>query len=307
MPVSDYLTLGPEVEAALEAGAPVVALESAVISHGLPRPQNVEAARRVEAAIREEGATPATVGIIGGQIVVGLNDDEIRTLALDEDVMKISRRDVPLAVAHRAHGGTTVAGTMIAAFLAGIRVFSTGGIGGVHRGDADDVSADLPELAMTSMAVVCAGAKAILDLPRTLEYLETAGVPVVGYGTDTFPAFYASSSGLPVDVRLDSPKEVADLLYVKWSLGLDGGVLIAVPPPEELALPADELEAAIEQALKAAGEAGVKGKALTPFLLAQVSALTGGRSLEVNIALLERNARTAAHIAGELSTLMRQS
>ncbi len=304
MPVSDYLTLGPEVEAALEAGAPVVALESAVISHGLPRPQNVEAARRVEAAIREEGATPATVGIIGGQIVVGLNDDEIRTLALDEDVMKISRRDVPLAVAHRAHGGTTVAGTMIAAFLAGIRVFSTGGIGGVHRGDADDVSADLPELAMTSMAVVCAGAKAILDLPRTLEYLETAGVPVLGYETDEFPAFYTPSSGLPVDARVNSPEEVAALLRVKWELGLEGGVLVAVPPPEDAALPPDEVESAVAAAQQAAYEAGITGGDLTPFMLSEVTALTGGRSLDTNIALLENNARIGARIAAALNTIM---
>lgn len=304
MPLSDYLTLGPEVEAALEAGDPVVALESAVISHGLPRPHNVEAARRVEAAVREEGATPATVGIVGGRIVVGLNDDQIRTLALDEDVMKISRRDVPLAIAHRAHGGTTVAGTMIAAFLAGIRVFSTGGIGGVHRGDADDVSADLPELAMTSIAVVCAGAKAILDLPRTREYLETAGVPVLGYGTDELPAFYTASSGLPVDARVDSPEEVASVLRVKWDLGLEGGVLIVVPPPEEAALPPDEVEAAATAAQRAADAAGITGRDLTPFMLAEIAALTGGRSLDANLALLERNARVGARIAAALNAIM---
>jgi pseudouridine-5'-phosphate glycosidase len=265
MSIADYLEISPEVYDALHSDQPVVALESTVISHGLPRPINLETARRCEAAIREEGAVPATVGIIGGKIVAGLNDDQLVTLALGENIRKVSRRDYAIALARKEHGATTVAGTMIAAYLAGIHVFATGGIGGVHRGDADDVSADLPELAATSVAVVCTGAKSILDLPRTLEYLETAGVPVVGYQTDTFPAFYASSSGLPVDVRLDTPKEVADLLYVKWSLGLEGGVLIAVPPPVELALPADELEAAIEQALRAADEAGVKGKALTPF------------------------------------------
>jgi pseudouridine-5'-phosphate glycosidase len=307
MPLADYIEISPEVYDALHSDQPVVALESTVISHGLPRPTNLETARHCEAAIREEGAVPATVGIIGGKIVVGLDEDQLVTLALGEDIRKVSRRDYPIALARKEHGATTVAGTMIAAYLAGIHVFATGGIGGVHRGDADDVSADLPELAATPVAVVCAGAKSILDLPRTLEYLETAGVPVIGYQTDTFPAFYASSSGLPVDVRLDSPKEVAELLTVKWSLGLDGGALIAVPPPVELALPTDELETAIEQALKAADEAGIRGKALTPFLLEKISTITGGRSLEVNIALLERNARTAAHIAGELSILTRQS
>ncbi|MBN1122386.1 MAG: pseudouridine-5'-phosphate glycosidase [Anaerolineae bacterium] len=307
MPITDYIEISPEVYDALHNDQPVVALESTVISHGLPRPVNLETARRCEAAIREEGGVPATIGIIGGKIVVGLNEDQLVTLALGENIRKVSRRDYAIALARKEHGATTVAGTMIAAYLAGIHIFATGGIGGVHRGDADDVSADLPELAATSVAVVCAGAKSILDLPRTLEYLETAGVPVVGYQTDTLPAFYATSSGLPVDVRLDTSREVADLLYIKWSLGLDGGVLITLPPPEELALPADELEAATEQALKAADEAGIKGKALTPFLLAQVSTITEGRSLEVNTALLERNARTAAHIAGELSTLMRQA
>ena len=307
MSLSDYIELSPEVYDSIHDAQPVVALESTVISHGLPRPTNLESARRCEAAVRDEGAIPATIGIIHGKIVIGLNDDQLMTLAIGDDIRKVSRRDIAIALARKEHGATTVAGTMIAAYLAGIHVFATGGTGGVHRGDADDVSADLPELAATSVAVVSAGAKSILDLPRTLEYLETAGVPVIGYQTDTFPAFYATSSGLPVDVRLDTPRDVAELLHVKWSLGLDGGVLVTVPPPEELALPHDELEAAIEEALQAADDSGISGKELTPFLLAQISRITEGRSLEVNLALLERNARTAAKIAGELSTLMHQN
>ena len=301
MTLTDYLAIAPDVRAALEAGRAVVALKSTVISHGLPRPTNLEVARRCEAAIREEGATPATVGIIEGRIVVGLNDDQLRTLALAEDVRKVSRRDYPIAVARREMGATTVAGTMIAAYMAGIQVFATGGIGGVHRGNSDDVSADLPELAGTPVGVVCAGAKSILDLPRTLEYLETAGVPVLGYGTDTFPAFYAASSGLPVDARVDTPQQAAAILRARWDLGFAGGVLIAVPPPDDLAMPNDVMDAAVEQALHDAEGAGVRGKAITPFLLSRVSEITGGRSLEVNIALLERNARTAAHIAKALA------
>lgn len=305
MPLASHLTIAPEVAEALHAGRPVVALESTVIAHGLPRPTNLEVARRCEAVIREEGAVPATVGIISGEVVVGLNDDQIRTLALAEGVRKVSRRDFGIAIARREHGATTVSGTMIAAHLAGIRVFATGGIGGVHRGDADDVSADLPELASTPVAVVCAGAKSILDLPRTLEYLETAGVPVLGYQTDTFPAFYAVSSGLPVDARVETPEEAAAMISARWALGLEGGVLVAVPPPADLALPSDEMEAAIAEALRAAEEAGVRGKALTPFLLARVGEATAGRSLTVNIALLEQNARVAAHLAEALTPMLK--
>jgi len=301
MPITDYLTIAPPVQEALDAGQPVVALESTVISHGLPRPHNYETARQMEAAIREAGAVPATVGLFHGQIVVGCNDDQLRTLAYAENIRKVSRRDFPIAIARRELGATTVAGTMIAAYLAGIQVFATGGIGGVHRGDADDVSADLPELAMTSVAVVCAGAKAILDLPRTLEYLETAGVPVLGYGTDTFPAFYAASSGLPVDTRVDSPAEAAAIIRAKWEMGLHGAVLVTVPPPADLALPAEEVEAAVEAAMRDASVSGVTGKALTPYLLARVSEITAGRSLEVNIGLLVQNARIAAQIAVQLA------
>src|SRR5690606_21207794 len=300
MPISDYLTIAPTVQDALDTGRPVVALESTVISHGLPRPQNLETARRCAWVIREEGAVPATIGIIGGRIVVGLNDDQLRTLAFEDGVRKVSRRDYPIAVARGEHGATTVGGTMMAAYLASIRVFATGGIGGAHRGDAGDVSADLPELAMSSVAVVCAGAKSILDLPRTLEYLETAGVPVLGYETDTFPAFYATSSGLPIDARVDSPDEAAAIVYAKWDMGLEGGVLVTVPPPADLALPSDQMDAAVREALLEAEPEGVTGRALTPYLLDRVSALTAGRSLAVNIALLEQNARVAARIAAAL-------
>jgi pseudouridine-5'-phosphate glycosidase len=300
---SEYVRLSPEVKDALEAGRPVVALESTVISHGLPRPRNLEAAQLCEAAIREEDAVPATVGIIDGVITVGLNASQLETLALTDGVRKVSRRDFGIALARKEHGATTVAGTMIAAHMAGIDVFATGGIGGVHRGDAGDVSADMPELGRTSVAVVCAGAKSILDLPRTLEYLETAGVPVLGWQTDTFPAFYATSSGLPVDSRVESAGDAAAVIRSKWDLGLEGGLLIAVPPPIDLALPHDELESAIEQALKAADDAGISGKEITPFLLSQVSEITAGRSLEVNVALLEQNARIAAQIAAALSDL----
>lgn len=303
MSLPEHLIIASEVQQALDQGGPVVALESTVISHGLPRPLNLEVARRCAAAVHEEGAVPATVGVIAGKVIVGLNDDDIITLALGDDVRKVSRRDFGIVIAKRQHGGTTVAGTMIAAHLAGIRVFATGGIGGVHRGDADDVSADLPELAGTPVAVVCAGAKSILDLPRTLEYLETAGVPVLGYQTDTFPAFYAASSGLPVDERVDTSEQAAAVIRARWEFGLEGGVLVVVPPPAEVALPNDEMEAAIAEALRAADRAGVRGKALTPFLLAHLGEATQGRSLQANIALLEQNARVAARIAVALAAL----
>ncbi|GAB4476724.1 MAG: pseudouridine-5'-phosphate glycosidase [Anaerolineae bacterium] len=300
---SRYLQVSGGVIAALDEGRPVVALESTVIAHGLPRPQNLETARLCEQAVREEGAIPATIGIIEGQIVVGLDDAQLELLALSDGVRKVSRRDFGIALARREHGATTVAGTMFAAHLAGIKVFATGGIGGVHRGDAWDVSADLQELGRTPVAVVCAGAKSILDIPRTLEYLETMGVPVLGYQTDTFPAFYASSSGLPVDARVETPEEAAEILCAAWSTGHSGGVVIAAPPPAHLALPAEEMERAVQNALRAAESAGVSGKALTPFLLGQISKETTGRSLLVNIGLLEQNARIAAGVAIELARL----
>jgi pseudouridine-5'-phosphate glycosidase len=302
----EHLYVAPEIQSALRAGRPVVALESTVISHGLPHPTNLETARRCEAAIREEGAIPATVGIIDGVITAGMSEEQLEILATAEGVRKVSRRDFGIAIARREHGATTVSGTMIGAHMAGIKVFSTGGIGGVHRGDSGDVSADLAELARTPVAVVCAGAKSILDLPRTLEYLETMGVPVLGYRTDTFPAFYATSSGLPIDARVDAPGDAAAILHAKWGAGLEGGALIAAPPPADLALPGDEMESAIAQALQSAEEAGVRGRALTPYLLARVSEITAGRSMTVNVALLEQNARVAAQIAAALATIARQ-
>jgi len=297
--------------------APTVALESTVISHGLPYPHNLRLALRLEEIVREGGATPATVGIISGEIVVGLSAAQIEHLATAPNVRKVSRRDLPIVVARRLDGATTVATTAWAAHRAGIQVFATGGIGGVHRTElriancelriADtgflsaDVSADLPELAQTPILVVCAGAKAILDLPATLEWLETHGVTVVGYGTDCFPAFYNRSSGLPVDVRADTADEVAALFRAQRALGLPCGMLVTVPVPEAYELPADQMEAAIGRALGAAEAQGIKGKALTPFLLARISELTGEASLRANLALLENNARVGAEIALSLA------
>jgi pseudouridine-5'-phosphate glycosidase len=295
-----------------------VALESTVISHGLPYPHNIQLARRLEEIVRAAGASPATIGIIAGKIVVGLDHGQIEHLATAPGVRKVSRRDLPIVVARKLDGATTVATTAWAAHRAGIRVFATGGIGGVHRTGptndegrrtnlqpsaflSADISADLPELAQTPILVVCAGAKAILDLPATLEWLETHGVTVVGYGTDRFPAFYNRESGLPVDVRADTPAEVAALFRAQRALGLPCGMLVTVPIPAEFEPPADQMEAAIAQALAEAEAQGVKGKAMTPFLLARVSALTGEASLRANLALLENNARVAAEIAVALA------
>lgn len=296
--MQDFLSIHPEVAAALKANRPVVALESTVISHGLPYPANVETAAALEAAIRAEGAVPATIAVLDGRIRVGLDGDDVERLA-KPGVRKVSRRDLPLVLAQGADGATTVAATMIAASLAGIAVFATGGIGGVHRGVETtlDISADLEELASTDVAVVCAGAKAILDLPRTLEYLETKGVPVIGFGTDRFPAFYTASLPLPVDGRCDSADEVARVLRAKWQLGLGGGVVIGVPIPDEAALDAEAVEAAIAQAVTEAEAHGVRGKDLTPFLLARMEVLTGGASLAANRALLLNNATIGARIA----------
>jgi pseudouridine-5'-phosphate glycosidase len=279
----------------------VVALESTLITHGLPRPKNLEVARALEATIRESEAVPATVAILGGQITVGLTEEQLVHLAEAEDVRKCSRRDLPIVVGRGEDGATTVAGTMMAAHMAGIRVFATGGIGGVHRGHPFDVSADLLELGRTPVTVVCAGAKAILDLPLTLEVLETQGVPVVGYGTNEFPAFYSRSSGLPVDVRCDTPEEVAAIVRARDALKLPGGILVAVPVPTEDELPASEAEDAIVRALAEAEAQGITGKAVTPFLLARVSGLTGEASLRANVALLLNNARVASAIAVALS------
>jgi pseudouridine-5'-phosphate glycosidase len=290
----------PEVQNALDASVPTVALESALISHGLPYPQNLETAQALEQAVWENGAVPATIAIIEGKIRVGLTEGELERLATQEGVRKVSRRDLSIAVARGEDGATTVAATMYVTALAGIQVMATGGIGGVHRGQPFDISADLPELAQTRVAVVCSGAKSILDLPLTLEWLETHGVPILGYGTDEFPAFYSRESGLPVDARVDTPEEVASIIRAKWELGLEGGVLVTVPVPEEAELPCELAEQAIERALAAAQEKGLTGKALTPFLLSQIAQLTEGDSVEANVALLKNNAAVAARISGAL-------
>lgn len=295
------LTFSTAVRHALDAHLPLVALESTLITHGLPRPTNLEVARRLEEVVRDHGAVPATIAILHGEIHIGLEPHELEMLANADGVRKVSRRDLPIVTARREHGATTVAATMWAAAQAGIGVFATGGIGGVHRGQPFDVSADLPELAQTPVVVVCAGAKAILDLPLTLEYLETRGVPVLGFGTDTFPAFYSTSSGLPVDARVDTAEEAAAIIRAKAALELAGGVLIGVPIPDEFAVPNADIEPVIVQALTMAEEQGVRGKAVTPFLLQHVADLTGGESLRANIALLENNARVAAQISRALS------
>ncbi len=294
--------LRPEVAQALQHRQPIVALESTLITHGLPYPDNLAAARAIEAAVRESGAIPATIAILSGQIVVGLDEAQLEYLAKAKNVRKCSRRDLGIVVAYRLDGATTVAGTMTVANMVGIPVFATGGIGGVHRGHPFDVSADLAELERTPVTVVCAGAKALLDLPLTLEQLETRGVPVIGYGTDELPAFYSRQSGLPVDVRADTPEQVAAIVRARRALGLDGGELVVVPVPLEDELPRAEAEAAIAQAMKLADEAGITGPAVTPFMLAKIAELTGGHSQRANIALLLNNARIAAQIAQAIVT-----
>ncbi|MBC7258473.1 MAG: pseudouridine-5'-phosphate glycosidase [Chloroflexi bacterium] len=286
-----------EVQAALRAGQPVVALESAVITHGLPRPQNLDTARRLERVVRERGATPATVAVVDGRLCVGLADEELARLAQSPRPRKVSLRDLAACAVQGEDGGTTVAATMHLAHQAGIGVFATGGIGGVHRGQPFDVSADLPMLARMPMAVVCSGAKSILDLPLTLEWLETHGVPVVGYQTNRFPAFYCRDSGLEVDIRVDTPEALRDFIRAHWGAGLHTAVLVGVPVPEDAALPGPLVEEAIAQALADAERDGIRGKALTPYLLARLSRITEGRSLRANLALLERNAEIAARLA----------
>lgn len=282
-------------------GRPVVVLESTLITHGFVPPENLRVARAIEAAVREAGATPATIAILDGQITVGLDDAQLEALAAAREARKVSRRDLGVAVAQKAMGATTVAGTMVVAHLAGLRVFATGGIGGVHRGHPFDVSADLLELAQTPVVVVCAGAKSLLDLPATLEVLETHGVPVIGYGTDELPAFYSRSSGLPLAARADTPQEIAEIVRAREALRLPGGVLVTVPVPAEAELPRAEAEAAIETAVRLADEAGVSGAALTPFILSRIVELTEGRSVRANLALLLNNARVAAEIAQALA------
>jgi pseudouridine-5'-phosphate glycosidase len=295
-----WLDIAPDVAAALADGAPVVALESTIVAHGMPWPQNVETALAVEAEVRAHGAVPATIAIVGGRLKAGLSAAQIEHLGrTGPAVAKASRRDIALLVARGADGATTVAATMLVAHRAGIRVFATGGIGGVHRGapQSFDISADLLELAHTPVAVVCAGAKSILDLGLTLEVLETHGVPVIGYRTDTLPAFYSRDSGFALAQRLDSAAEVAALMHAQWGLGLPAGIVVANPIPEAHALPAEVVERATEQALAEAAAQGIAGKAVTPFLLQRVNELTGGDSLASNVALVLNNARVAAAIA----------
>ena len=298
----NYMDIKPEVEKALEEGTPVVALESTIISHGMPFPKNVETALAVEDVIRKNGAVPATIAIIGGRIKIGLTADEIEYMAKADNVLKVSRRDFPLVISQKLDGATTVAGTMIAANMAGIKVFVTGGIGGVHRGAGEsfDISADLEELKMTDVAVVCAGVKSILDIGATLEYLETAGVPVITYGTDVFPAFYSRESGFTSECRIDDTAKIADRIRTKEQLGLRGGILIACPVPAEDEIPFDKMDVVIKQALEECEEKGIKGKRITPFLLSRVKDLTEGSSLEANIKLVLNNADIGAKIAADI-------
>ncbi len=303
MNMNPYLDAAPEVADAISSGKPVVALESTIISHGMPYPQNVETALNVERIVRENGAVPATVAVIGGRLKAGLTQDQIEYLGKQgQKVAKASRRDLPVLVARGADGATTVATTMIIAAMAGIRVFATGGVGGVHRGAevTMDISADLEELAQTGVMVVCAGAKSILDLGLTLEYLETKGVPVIGYGTDELPAFYTRKSGFGVDYRLDTPREVADAFRAKLQMGLKGGMLVTNPIPEEYSMDPDVINRAIDEAVSEANAQGIHGKKITPFLLARIAQITGGDSLASNIRLVYNNAALAAQIAGEL-------
>jgi pseudouridine-5'-phosphate glycosidase len=297
--VREYVTFGDEVARALERGAPIVALETTILSHGMPYPQNLETALALEAIVREEGAVPATIAVSAGRIHVGLAPGQLERFATARDVLKLSRADLPYAVASGKDGATTVAATMLCAHLAGISVFATGGIGGVHRGAERtmDVSADLEELARTPVAVVCAGAKALLDLPKTLEVLETRGVPVIGFRTGDFPAFWSRSSGLAVPIRYDEAEDIARFVRVKRELGIESGTLIVNPIPEADEIPRAQIDCAIEAAVNDARSAHVNGKAVTPWLLDRILQLTGGRSLTANVALVKNNARLAARIA----------
>jgi pseudouridine-5'-phosphate glycosidase len=307
-PHSD-LTLSPDVAAALAEGRPVVALESTLVTHGLPYPANVETALAMEDAVRAGGAQPATIAVLKGRPTVGISRDDIESLASRPagEVRKCSRRDLPIVAGLGADGATTVAGTMIVAHIAGIRVFATGGIGGVHRGHPFDVSADVTELGRTPVAVVCSGAKSILDLPSTLEVLETHGVPVIGIGTDTLPAFYARSSGLPIDIRIETPADAARIIAAHQRLGMSQGLLFTVPVPAGQELASEAAERAIEQATREADERGIQGKAVTPFVLARVAELTEGEARRANVALLVNNARVGGEIAVALAELKRSA
>ena len=303
MEIKRFLKLSPEVADALEHGKPVVALESTIISHGMPYPQNVETAHKCEQVCRDNGAVPATCAIIGGKLCAGLTAEEIDYLGREgQKVTKASRRDIPLLLARKADGATTVAATMIIAHMAGIKIFATGGIGGVHRNGQDtmDISADLDELSKTRMCVVCAGAKAILDLPRTMEYLETKGVPVIGFGTNELPAFYTDKSGIPLTWRSDDPKEIADAIHCAEEIGYDSGMLVTVPIPQMYSMDPEYINKAINQAVEEAEKAGINGKEITPFLLSRIKEITGGTSLDSNIQLVFNNVKTAALIASNL-------
>lgn len=304
--MNKYLSISPEVQQALDEHKPIVALESTIISHGMPYPQNVETAMRVEQTIRDHGAVPATIAIIGGKLKAGCTAEEIEYLgSKGQAITKASRRDLPVLIARGADGATTVTTTMIIAAMAGIKVFATGGIGGVHRGAETtmDISADLEELAQTPVMVICAGAKSILNLGLTLEYLETKGVPVIGYGTEELPAFYTRKSGFKVDYRIDSPQELAAAFKAKLDMGLCGGMLVTNPIPEEFSMPADVINQAIDKAIAEANRLGIHGKETTPFLLAKVKDLTGGDSLAANIQLVLNNARLAALTAAAFTQL----
>ena len=299
MKYRDYLDIHPDVEKAIKNKEPVVALESTIISHGMPYPKNVETALMVEDTVRSNKAVPATIAIINGRLKVGLTNEEIEFLATNEEVKKVSRRDLPITVAQKLSGSTTVASTMIIASLAKIAVFATGGIGGVHRGAENtlDISADLEELANTNVCVVCAGAKAILDIGLTLEYLETKGVPVIGYKTSELPAFYSSESGFDVDYKIDSALEIAEILKTKWSLSIDGGVLVTNPIPVAFELESSIMNEAINEAIIDANNENISGKEITPYLLSKVNELTEGKSLDANIKLIQNNANLASKIA----------
>ena len=297
----EMLHIAAEISAAIEAKKPVVALESTVIAHGLPQPINLETARRLEAIVREAGAVPATIAILDGKLTAGLNDEQLRLLAESTEVKKISTRDIPIAVAKGWTGATTVASTTWIAHRAGIKVFATGGIGGVHRGALPDVSADLPELARTPIVVVCSGAKIVLDLPATREWLETHAVTVIGYQCDELPAFYSRHGGLPIDVRADLPEQVAHIFRTQQALEISSALLITVPVPQEFEVSADQLQETLNDALAQAEHNHITGRELTPFLLAHMAHHSGGATLRANIALLENNARVAAEIAGSLT------
>ncbi|PID82413.1 MAG: pseudouridine-5-phosphate glycosidase [Clostridiales bacterium] len=299
MLLDKYIDIKPEVKQALDEGRPVVALESTIISHGMPYPKNVSTAKNVEKIIRDKGAVPATIAIIDGIIKIGLTDDELEYFGKADDILKVSRRDLAVVISNKLSGATTVATTMICAALADIKVFVTGGIGGVHRGATDtmDVSADLEELANTNVAVVCAGAKSILDIGLTLEYLETHGVPVLSYGTEEFPAFYSDKSGFKSDYMVTSADEIADIMVTKWDLGLKGGIVIANPIPKEVSMDPEVINSAIDKALEEADSLSIKGKEITPFILDKVKQITSGTSLEANIELVYNNARLGAEIA----------